>query len=73
MYQMYAWILDISIELLYNVHLCDIIIFLGKVGIYGGRRVARRLDQDPEAPAAAENKGVRGERQINLGDNGDQV
>ena len=51
----------------------DIIIFLGKVGIYRGRRVARRLDQDPEAPAAAENKGVRGERQINLGDNGDQV
>ena len=56
-----------------TVHLGDIIIFLGKVGIYRGRRVARRLDQDPEAPAAAENKGVRGERQINLGDNGDQV
>ena len=71
---MYAWILDISNELLYNsVHLGDIIIFLGKVGIYRGRRVARRLDQDPEAPAAAENKGVRGERHINLGDNGDQV
>ena len=71
---MYAWILDISNELLYNsVHLGDIISFLGKVGIYRGRRVARRLDQDPEAPAAAENKGVRGERHINLGDNGDQV